>query len=731
MPHTYQVAVATPAHSGIQDGLLSYHCDQPVAVGSVVLVPLGRRTVLGIVWSAEQTEPDNQAYQLKSIEWVSTCTVDADWMRLIQFASRYYHYSLGELAIQMLPPIWRKHANADKLRTRLERFEKKQRKLLDTQGANTAEHPSTDSPPKHTLPTLNTEQQNALNTLPSAQSTCLLWGVTGSGKTEVYLQHIARLLAADTHAQILVLVPEINLTPQLEAIFHRRFQHLLGTQGLVSIHSGLTPVQRETHWLLAQQGRARIVLGTRTAVFTPMPHLRMVIVDEEHDPSYKSQDGARYHGRDLAIYRAQNLPQNVNATGCTALLCSATPSIETWHACSAGKYQRLDLPARASGAPMAPIQLINTHTLPASTVLTPQALKALQHTLAAGGQALVFLNRRGYAPVMYCPECQWKSDCPACSATMVLHQPRSTHRVRASDDTEHDEDTPQGNYGILRCHHCGKSQAMPSACPNCGHEELLKLGAGTQQLEARLLDAIADLKNAQGDTPRLMRIDADNSKGKGVLRAQLDAIHAHEVDIIVGTQMVTKGHDFAHVQLVIGLDCDQSLYSVDFRAPELLFSQLLQTAGRAGRRHDTGHQAKVLIQTQLPQHTVYQHLVAYDYAGFAEQALEQRRMAGMPPFVHHAILRAESKDMQRSLDFLRALCTTSGALQQQWNVCVFPPIPMSMRKIAHMERAQALIEAPDRRSLHGFLTNWKGQWQNTKLPRIARWHLEIDPLHIT
>lgn len=711
--YTYLVAVATPSHSGIQNGLLSYQHPNPLELGVVVLVPLGKRRVLGVVWNKSTQAPTH--IKLKPILWVAPCVLDMQWRNLLGFAARYYHHSLGEMVVQALPPIWRKANEADTFNARFQRFDKRLAK--NTQAACNA--PTNNK----TLPELQPQQRHALSTIANSQKPCLLWGVTGSGKTEVYMQWVATCLAKNPRGQALVLVPEINLTPQLESVFRKRFTSNHKSDSphvVVSIHSGLTAVQRETNWLLAQRGIARIVLGTRTAVFTPMPNLCAIVVDEEHDASYKSQDGARYHARDLAIYRASQYSPIL-----PVVLGSATPSMESWHACETKKYQRIDMLQRADNAELPDIQLVDSSNLPARRLLAPAVTDAIEDCLQQGKQALIFLNRRGYAPVLFCPECQWKSDCNACSAHMVLHR-----------FTQKSTNANTQRAGQLRCHHCGKTAPAPAACPQCQHPNLIELGSGTQMLEDMLVQKVADMQTTHGASPRILRIDADNSKGKNTLEEQLQTIHNGQVDIVIGTQMVTKGHDFSNIQLVVALDCDQSLFSVDFRAPERLFSQLTQAAGRAGRRktHATANTAKMLIQTRLPQHPLYQRVLKQDFTGFANNALKERTEAALPPFVHQAILRAESKDMERAQNFLRHLASSSTDLQKQWQVFLYPPIPMSMRKIAHMERAQMLIEASTRKALHGFLQAWKQRWQNdpkkNRQQGIARWHLEIDPQQI-
>src|SRR3989442_9713703 len=440
----------------------------------------------------------------------------------------------------------------------------------------------------------------------SARGTpALLHGVTGSGKTEVYLRAAAHAL--DEGKQALVLVPEINLTPQLEARFAERF----AGRRIVSLHSGLTPAQRLRHWLLAHRGEADLVLGTRLAVFASLPRLGLIVVDEEHDPSYKQQEGARYSARDLAVYRAhlERVP---------VLLGSATPSLESWQRAAQGRYLRLTMPTRVGGGAMPAVRLFDMNTLPrrkgVTTALSPPLLDALQSRIDRGEQSLVFLNRRGYAPVLHCADCGWKSGCPNCSAWRVFHKLDRT----------------------LRCHHCGLTERVPRACPECGNLDIAPLGRGTERLEEQLAET---LRGRDGAPARIARIDADSTRLKGALEAQLGAVHAGEVDVLVGTQMVAKGHDFRHITLVAAVNPDAALFSSDFRAPERLFSLLMQAAGRAGRDAEQAARSEMWVQTWHPQHALYGALRRHDYEAFATSQLAERRSAGLPPFAHLALLR--------------------------------------------------------------------------------------------
>jgi primosomal protein N' (replication factor Y) len=518
----------------------------------------------------------------------------------------------------------------------------------------------------------------------------LLYGVTGSGKTEVYLRAAEHALAEGR--QVLVLVPEINLTPQLEARFTERFAGV----PIAALHSGLTPAQRLKSWLAAHGGQARLVLGTRLAVFASMPELGLIVVDEEHDPSYKSQDGARYSARDLAIYRGhlEKVP---------VILGSATPSIESWQRAEEGRYVRLALPARIGEGAMPRVRLFDMKSLPpkagVTTAIAEPLLEALRARLARGEQSLVFLNRRGYAPVLHCGECQWKSDCPHCSAWRVFHKRDRT----------------------LRCHHCSFSERVPLACPNCGNSDIAPLGRGTERLEEQLAEMLPGA--------RIARIDADSTKHKGALEAQLAAVHAGEVDVLVGTQMITKGHDFRRITLVAAVNPDTALFSSDFRAPERLFALLMQAAGRAGRDAAQASQSEMWVQTWHPEHALYQALRKHDYEAFAKSQLAERESASLPPYSHLALLRAEAKTPEAAKAFLDAAAL---ALLEDERVFAYPPVPMSVARVADVERMQMLVEASHRGALQQLLADWLPQLHLLRREHkgLIRWAIDVDPLSI-
>ncbi len=673
------VAVETPRHSAV-GGLLDYTSEQPLAPGTLIRVPLGRRDVPGVVWDPAPGSAPPEA-ELRAVAGVLDAlpVLDADWRALVGFAAAYYQRSVGELALSVLPPELRKLDS-----TRLARRVKR---LL----AGRPDVSSMDSAAGPAAPALNAEQTAALQAIAQASRPILLHGVTGSGKTEVYL-HAARA-ALHRGQQALVLVPEINLTPQLEARFAERFPGRV----LVSLHSGLTPAQRLRHWLLAHLGLADLVLGTRLAVFAPLPRLGLIVVDEEHDPSFKQQEGARYSARDLAVWRGhrQRVP---------VLLGSATPSLETWQRVQQGRYQRLALAERIGGGAMPQVRLVDMGQLPQTPegrerVLAPALLTALQERLARGEQSLLLLNRRGYAPVLHCSACGWKSGCPHCSAWRVFHKQDRT----------------------LRCHHCGLSERVPRACPDCGNLDIAPMGRGTEKLQEQLA---ALLPGA-----RIGRIDADSTRGVGMLEQQLQAVHAGEVDVLVGTQMVAKGHDFRRVTLVAAVNPDTALFSSDFRAPERLFALLMQAAGRAGRDAVQAARSEMWVQTWHPRHPIYAALRAHDYAAFAAAQLEERRGAGLPPFAALALVRADARTAEGAAAFLHEAAMLARGLD---GVTVYPVVPPHVPKVADVERMQMLLESPSRTLLQAMLANWLPQLDGLRGRHkgLLRWAVDVDPLAI-
>ncbi|WP_426147861.1 replication restart helicase PriA [Polaromonas sp. DSR2-3-2] len=770
MSHWLQIVVATPAHSAIA-GPLTYRSAVPLAAGTLVRVPFGRREVLGVVWGVLPNCGDMPEENIRDIAGTldGLAPLTATWRKLVAFTAGYYQRSLGEVALAALPP--------------------QLRDLTTVQLARRLKRPAsiTDGTPDTTeLIALSAQQASAIAQFDAEtserQRPALLFGATGSGKTEVYLRAAAKVLAQDPEAQVLVMVPEINLTPQLQARFEARFAHL-GRDRVVPMHSGLTPAQRLKGWLAAHSGQARLVLGTRMAVFASMPNLRLLVVDEEHDPSYKQQEGARYSARDLAVYRARlETSDSGHPHGaCRVLLGSATPSLESWQATITGRYQRLDMDERI-GAPTLPaargslplqgatppeaahlqavqaragglgaaacspegaappavwqsqprgrnlaeegsslaagqlptVRRVDMNHQPRHCVIAPPLLAAIGERVARGEQSMIFLNRRGYAPVLACLDCDWKSDCPHCSAYRVFHKIDRT----------------------LRCHHCGFTERVPRACPSCGNVDIAPVGRGTERLEEHLAELLANVRRPDGDPVRIARIDADSTRLKGALESQLARVHAGEVDVLVGTQMIAKGHDFRHITLVAAVNPDGALFSSDFRAPERLFSLLMQAAGRAGR--DARHSAasEMWVQTFHPDHPLFEALKRHDYPAFATRELAERQAAGLAPFGFSALIRADAKTQDVAQGFLNA-AAHAAQLQQlpgHEHVTPYPAVPMTIQRVADVERAQMLVESASRKALQGFLAAWQPVLFETRrqaeFKSLVRWAIDVDPIAI-
>jgi len=752
MNHWLKIVIATPAHSAIA-GALTYRSHVPLDAGTLVRVPFGRREVLGVVWEALPDCGDMPEENIRDIAGVleGLAPLSLIWRKLVAFTAAYYQRSPGEVALAALPPQLRE-LNALQLARRLKR------PVADTSGVENA----TD------LIALSAQQADSLAEFDvetaGKQRPALLFGATGSGKTEVYLRAAAKVLAQDPQAQVLVMVPEINLTPQLQARFEARFAHL-GRERVVPMHSGLTPAQRLKSWLAAHSGQARLVLGTRMAVFASLPNLRLLVVDEEHDPSYKQQEGARYSARDLAVYRARlESGDSAHPHGaCRVLLGSATPSLESWQATLAGRYQRLNmderigaptlsaargsLPPEAAAAPAArqsrscgpdrdslgagtaadptsrtlakagqlpTVRRVDMNHQPKHCIIAPPLLAAIAERVARGEQSLIFLNRRGYAPVLACLDCDWKSDCPHCSAYRVFHKIDRT----------------------LRCHHCGFTERVPRACPGCGNIDIAPLGQGTERLEEHLAELLAGVSRPDGSSVRIARIDADTTRLKGTLESQLASVHAGEVDVLVGTQMIAKGHDFRHITLVAAVNPDGALFSSDFRAPERLFSLLMQAAGRAGRDAQRSAASEMWVQTFHPEHPLFEALKRHDYPAFAAQQLAERQAAGLSPFGFSALVRADAKTQQVAQGFLNAaaLAAQTQQLAGYVHVTPYPAVPMTIQRVANIERAQMLVESASRKALQAFLAAWQPLLFETRrqdeFKSLVRWVIDVDPIAI-
>ncbi|MBS1196724.1 MAG: replication restart helicase PriA [Proteobacteria bacterium] len=655
-----RIALAVPLHRLFD--YLWQGATEPV-IGQRVRVPFGSRERIGVVVeiASESAYPEAQIRPALAI-LDDIVPLPPDFMALCEFASTYYQAPLGEVIMQALP-------------AGLKRPVATQRRAKRSVGLNAPVHPA---------PHLTNGQVQVLEELRCAKgfSPFLLHGVTGSGKTEVYLRLMQDVIEAG--GQVLLLVPEINLTPQLEERVRGRFP---GAR-LVALHSDLAEAARERNWCAALAGEADIVLGTRLAVFTPMPCLQLIVLDEEHDTSFKQQEGMRYSARDVAVVRA-------SALAIPIVLGSATPSLETWANAQNARYRLLSLRERAhSEARMPSMRLIDTRKVVLQEGMSEALLQAIEERLLKREQSLIFLNRRGYAPVLACPSCGWISNCRRCAANLVLH---------LADRR-------------LRCHHCGFEARVPSACPTCGNQDIHPFGRGTQRLEAWLQERFP--------TARVLRVDRDSARSRKQWEIMLQRIRAGEADILVGTQMLAKGHDFPKLTLVGVLGSDAALFAADWRAPERLFAQLMQVSGRAGRAE---HPGEVLIQTQYPDHPLYRAVAEHDYEGFAASQLSERKQAGFPPYAYQAVLRAEASAMADSLAFLEKVRALP-LLADHALVSVYDPVPMRMARLANLERAQLLAESPSRAALQAFLPRWRQAIEAIKTPARLRWHIEVDPL---
>ena len=678
-------------------------------IGHIVEIPFGRGKEVGIV-TRVSAHSEYELDKLKSIGKIAPLPLlDGGLLKLMSFASQYYLHALGETIMPSIPKMWRKSEDWEKIPKKLESAAKK--KAKEKNGEFEEGHITVDQ--------LNQEQSNALESLIGEANkqkngfrAILMQGQTGSGKTAVFLNWLANILQDDV-AQVLLLVPEINLTPQLE----RRVRAYFPNEILAVLHSGVTEKERGVAWYEAMTGKARIILGTRLATLTPIPNLRAIVVDEEHDPSYKQQEGTRYSARDLAIWRAhdQKIP---------ILLTSATPSLETWMAAKAGRYEYLRLDQRAQGALLPKVHIMNSrnpqnqfspgdkNSPKTKSLMTKTLANAISKNLEVGKQSLILINRRGYAPVLSCSACTWLSVCTQCSSHMVMHKAGALSKKPA-----------------LSCHHCGLVRPIPSFCPDCGNADLKTLGQGTQKLE----DAIEEMwPNA-----RVLRVDTDSSRKSKGAEALFQEIHDGKVDIVVGTQMIAKGHDYQNIGLVAVLDADSRLYSPDFRAAERLFAQLIQVAGRAGRSGTGGQEGgDIYIETQYPEAAVYQYLLRHDVDGFLSHTAREREEARLPPYSYQGLIHAEGKTLDKAIQFLSGL---KGRLKNKGLLCkelrVYDPVPKAVMRVAGSERAQLVVESESRKLLQEVLEiidqDLRGDSQGriSKTSRI-RWLIERDPIAI-
>jgi len=731
-PLIAKVAVPVPLY-GLFDYIVPPEYSNNIQKGCRVTVPFGRKQMVGMVVSVGN-ESEFPIARLKAIienldgGADKTPALTEDVLALLEWAAIYYQHPLGEVIFSALPKymrqgelaelkaekVWRLTENGEQLdASTLKRSAKQSALLAYMQQSPLLEHSAAQFNEdwenwRAAIKALVTKQlvvmeEKAINALVRARrsvadiqlnaeqeeaataiinclgdyKTFLLQGITGSGKTEVYLSIIEKALAQNT--QVLVLVPEISLTPQLT----QRFAARLDVE-IASLHSGLNDTQRHSAWVKASQGIARVVIGTRSALFTPMPELGLIILDEEHDGSFKQQEGFRYHARDLALVRAKN--KNI-----PVLLGSATPSFESLENESRGQYELLKLNQRgAKNARPPKVSLLDVCKRPMEDGISDRMLDKVQEHLDKQGQVLLFLNRRGYAPLLMCHECGWTTACQRCDANMTLHH--------------HNQ--------MLRCHHCGYEKAAPKICPECQHESLYIPGAGTERIENALTEKFPDVV--------ISRIDRDTTRRKGELDKKLKEARDGDAQILIGTQMLAKGHDFPNLTLVGILDVDQGLFSADFRGTEHMAQLVVQVSGRAGRGEKPG---EVILQTHHPEHPLLHTLLETGYSGFAEHALKERREAFFPPFSFMAILRCESPHKDQGKEFLKEC-------RQAFNykdVDAFGPLPAPMERRAGRYRWQLIIMAKERKLLHGALRDWMPRVIKLKSASKVRWSIDVDP----
>ncbi len=705
-PIVVQVVVDKPLAQGFD-----YLWDEELlgslpTIGVLVEVPFGRSSLVGMVIKVS-AHSDYELHKLKSVSRVAPLPpLDPAVLRLMNFASQYYIHALGETIIPTIPQMWKKPDDWEKIPKKLVAAAEKQKNKTKQEAVEGYVDEGN----------LNEGQKLALEKLRACPSNefkaILLQGQTGSGKTAVFLNWLSGILD-DVNAQALLLVPEINLTPQLE----RRVRAYFPDKKMVVLHSGVSEKVRGIAWHEAMTGKAQIILGTRLAALTPLPNLRAIVVDEEHDPSYKQQDGIRYSARDLAVWRAHDLKVPI-------LLASATPSLETWMAAKAGRYEYIRLDQRAQGASLPKVHLVNirdpqTQFSPgdvgkpkSKSLITKTLAHAVSQNLEKHQQSLILINRRGYAPVLSCSACSWLSKCEQCSSYMVLHKAGALARK-----------------SILSCHHCGLAKSIPNHCPECGNADLNTLGQGTQKIE----DSIEEM----WPSARVLRVDTDSSRKSKGAEELFQEIHQGNVDIVVGTQMIAKGHDYQNIGLVAVLDADSRLFSQDFRAAERLFAQLVQVAGRAGRSGKDGEMGgAIYIETQFPEAAVFQFLLRHDVDGFLSYTANERKEAGLPPFAYQALVHAEAKTLDKAIQFLSAL---KGYLKSSDLIAkglrVYDPVPKAMMRVAGLERAQLLVESDDRKNLQEILEAMHRYLRENSQGRISkegriRWLIERDPISI-
>jgi primosomal protein N' (replication factor Y) (superfamily II helicase) len=638
--------------------------DMNIKSGMRVIAPFGKRSAVGLVYSLKQ-HSDFDKNALKPISKVldESPILNKDIFKLCQWATQYYQQPIGDVFFTALPSLLRK-GKPSEIKTAIKETSGEHEKNL----------------------TLNEEQQHAvtqINKHKDSFNVFLLDGVTGSGKTEVYFQAIEQHLNDDQ--QVLVLIPEISLTPQTIGRFENRFNHVV-----VALHSGLTDKQRLNGWCLARSGEAKIIIGTRSAIFTQFKHLSLIVIDEEHDTSFKQQEGYRYHARDLAVLRAKthNIP---------IILGSATPSLESLANVLQKKYQLLTLKHRAGNACPPTFSTIDLNQHYAEDGLTPSSVEKITQHINNNQQVLIFINRRGFAPVIFCQSCNWQATCSRCDSKMVMHKKHSK----------------------LCCHHCGRQAVLPDQCPECESPSLLPLGDGTQRLESHLEKLFPKTK--------ILRIDRDNVKTKNQLNEYLEQIHQEKNCILIGTQMLAKGHHFPNVTLVVVLNVDSGLMSADFNALEKTGQLILQVAGRAGRGDKPG---EVLIETKQPHHPQLLQLIHKSYQHFAKTLLSERESCHLPPYGFHALIRTEAKVPQQAFDSLRAMQHYLTKFQDSQSQ-IYDPMPAPMQKKAGFYRAQLLIHASSRGALQKLLHQSLSYFDDNAVIKKSRWSIDVDPVDLT
>ena len=698
-PLFVQVVLDKPLAQGFDYIWDSQKLGSDPLIGQIVAVPFGNSINVGVVVKVN-AHSEIDPSKLKAVLGLAPLPpLDSTLLSLMNFASQYYIHSLGETIIPSIPQMWRKPERWEKLR-----LAKPSINMKSNQGdlAN-------DSEKLIGVGQLNPEQKSALDILLQKEDSgafraILLQGQTGSGKTAVFLNWLASVLQ-EKNSQVLLLVPEINLTPQLE----RRIRAYFPDKKIALLHSGVSEKQRGISWHEAMIGEAQIILGTRLAVLTPMPNLRAIVVDEEHDPSYKQQEGTRYSARDLAIWRAHD-------QGLPILLASATPSLETWMAAKVGRYEHIRLDSRAQGASLPKVHLVNTQDPQNRSSYSPLFTKivegAISKCLSEKKQSLILINRRGYAPVISCSACAWMSKCAQCSSCMVMHRAGALSKKT-----------------VLSCHHCGLVKPMPNFCPDCGNPDLKPVGQGTQKIE--------DVIEGAWPQATVLRVDTDSSRRSKGAEELFQKIHEGGVDIVVGTQMIAKGHDYQNIGTVAVLDADSRLYSQDFRAAERLFAQLIQVAGRAGRSKQYDQATgDIYIETQHPDAAVFQYLLRHDVDGFLSFTAKEREESGLPPFSYQGLIHAEGKSITKAIQFLSDLksqLAERGLVHK--GVKIYDPVPKTIMRVAGSERAQLLIESNSRKYLQELLEaidqllRQDSQGRISKASRI-RWLIERDPIAI-